>query len=526
MCDITSMKKYSTLTFILLSILLIGVAYMGIVNSEFVLDDVPGIANNPTIGNASLIFANPALFSRPLELYLSYSIAGLQPWAYHILNILFHFGTVVALFFILRKLANEMVAWVASLMFAVHPLLVESVTWISAVTYPQYAFFLMWSLVGYLYAGKKRIWYVLSWIAYIFAMFASEKAVVFPVILIVLEFSYFSLRKNWRRIVPYALISAAIGAMLLTNFGGRVSAFQNDYLVKPVWINPLATIPTSLFWYLRLIFFPDKLSIYHPELALSPAMFAIQLGVTGLFVAALVGAFFKNKQVFFWLFWFFVTLTPTFLPMRLAWVVAERYVYLGTIGILVVVAMALVRIMRTKKYKLLGYVLVILIIWGLFLRTFYRNQDWQDTDSLWIATGKTAPEYHVTHNNLGDMYGRWGDPQRAIQEFLLATKIKPDYAEGYHNAGNTYLQLGDLQNAKKYFDLAVKYNPRIWQTHQDLAIIYFNGKKYKEALHELELAIKLSPQDAALYENLAITYEAMGDTAKAAYVRQHAPGMQ
>jgi tetratricopeptide (TPR) repeat protein len=356
-------------------------------------------------------------------------------------------------------------------------------------------------------------------------MFSSEKAVVFPVILIALEISFFSLRKNWKRILPFVGIATFGAAALLSNWGGRVSTFQNEFLVKPVWLNPLATIPTSLFWYLRLIFFPDKLSIYHPEVPLSPAMWGLQVAVAATFLIALMYCFFRQKRIFFWLFWFFITLTPTFLPMRLAWVVAERYVYLGTAGIVVLVGWG-VSVLIRSKYSAYGYVLAVVIVLSLLTRTIMRNQDWQDTDSLWIATGKTAPEYHVTHNNLGDMYGRWGDPQRAIQEFLLATKIKPDYAEGYHNAGNTYLQLGDLQNAKKYFDLAVKYNPRIWQTHQDLAIIYFNGKKYKEALHELEIAIKLSPQDAALYENLAITYDAMGDTAKAAYVRQHAPRMQ
>lgn len=517
------MKKQSTLTFILLSILLVGIAYIGIINSEFVLDDVPGIANNPTIGNPDMIFANPTLFFRPLMLYISYSVGEFQPWAYHILNIVFHLGTVIALFFVLRKLANESVAWIGSLMFAVHPLLIESVTWISAVTYPQYACFLMLSLVTYLYAGKKRALHVLSWLLYMLSMFSSEKAVVFPAILIILEFSFFSLRKNWRRIIPYAIIAGSIGAMLLTNFGGRASAFQNDYLVESQWINPFATIPTSLFWYLRLILFPDKLSIYHPEVTLSPLMFALQIGVVAAFLTAAVVAFIKNKYVFFWLFWFFVSLTPTFLPMRLAWVVAERYVYLGTIGILVVVAMALSWLVESKKYKMLGFVLVTVIILGLFLRTFIRNQDWKDTDSLWIATGKTAPEFHVTHNNLGDMYGRWGDRQRAIEEFTIATKIKPDYAEAYHNIGNTYLELNDAENAKKYFLTAKKYNPRIWQTHQQLALIYAYEKNLDAAVVEMNEAIRLSGGAPALYEQLARIYESFGETNKAAETRALIP---
>jgi protein O-mannosyl-transferase len=43
-----------------------------------------------------------------------------------------------------------------------------------------------------------------------------------------------------------------------------------------------------------------------------------------------------------------------------------------------------------------------------------RNSDWQNQDTLWIATGKTAPSDPKTHNNLGDLYGRHGDLDRAI----------------------------------------------------------------------------------------------------------------
>ncbi len=59
------------------------------------------------------------------------------------------------------------------------------------------------------------------------------------------------------------------------------------------------------------------------------------------------------------------------------------------------------------------------------IRTIVRNFDWRTPDSLYIATGRTAPSDPKTHNNLGDVYARRGDLQRAAYEFKLATEINP-----------------------------------------------------------------------------------------------------
>lgn len=511
------------LVFALCAFLLIAIAYLPIVHSEFVLDDVPGILQNPTIGDPGLIFANPFLSFQPLLRFAAYSIAQLSPWPYHLLNIGFHFGVVVMLFLVVRRLINKYAAWIAGLIVAIHPILVESVTWISALSYPQYSFFLMASLYGYLRGQESRKWTIFSWVLFFLAMFSSEKAVVFPAILLALELAFFKLSKNWKRLLPYVVIAILGAAALLTNWGGRVSAFQNDYLMQPVLINPLSSIPTSMYWYLRLIFFPDKLSIYHPELPLTSLIQGMYYAITALYLGLLGITFFKKRRIFFWLFWFFVALTPTFLPMRLAWVVAERYAYFGTIGIVVLVAWGVSTLIRHKKYMIYGYIVAAVVILALLGRTIVRNQDWIDTDSLWIATGKTAPEYHVTHNNLGDMYGRWGDPERAIEEFTIATQIKPDYAEGYHNIGNTYMQLGKLDEAQKYFQLTLKYNPRIWQTHMNLALIYFNTNQAPKAYDSMKRAISLSPNEPGLYLQLAQMYEAAGDTDSAQMVRSQMP---
>ena len=112
---------------------------------------------------------------------------------------------------------------------------------------------------------------------------------------------------------------------------------------------------------------------------------------------------------------FLISLSPTLTPFRLNWIVAERYLYLPILGILAPFGLGLIKLSQMVKVKGLVYVSLIIIITLLSVRTIIRNIDWKNEDNLWIATGKTSPSSPNTHNNLGDVYGRLGDKQKALQ---------------------------------------------------------------------------------------------------------------
>ncbi len=71
-----------------------------------------------------------------------------------------------------------------------------------------------------------------------------------------------------------------------------------------------------------------------------------------------------------------------------------------------------------------------------------RNFDWKNQDTLWLATAKTSPSSHQNHNNLGDLYARRGEYEKAVEEFKKAIELKPDYGDAYHNLANVYHQIG------------------------------------------------------------------------------------
>lgn len=197
------------------------------------------------------------------------------------------------------------------------------------------------------------------------------------------------------------------------------------------------------------------------------------------------------------------------------WIVAERYLYLPILGFLAVAGLGFDRLAGNPKFKQMIYGLFILILIILSARTLIRTVDWKNEDNLWIATGKTSPSSPNTHNNLGDVYGRQGDKQRALQEFQKAIELKPNYGDAYHNLANTYMELGQIDKALENYQNALKFNPNLWQSYQNTAVIYFNQKKFDLAALNLQKAIAINPGNLNLRLNLGIIYLTMGEKTKA-----------
>jgi len=233
--------------------------------------------------------------------------------------------------------------------------------------------------------------------------------------------------------------------------------------------------------------------------------------IIAVFTAAVL-FFKKNKSILFWLLFSLLALSPTLTPFRLNWIVAERYLYLPSLGIFALVGIGL---LKFKKYKGIIIFLFALILVALSARTILRNSDWKNEDNLWIATGKTSPSSPNNHNNLGDVYGRQGDKQKALQEFQTAIALKPNYGDAYHNLANTQRELNQLDKALESYQKALEFNPNLWQSHQNIAAIYFQSKQYGLAMESIQKALVINPKNLNLQVNLGVIYLSLGQKEKA-----------
>lgn len=492
-------------------------AYINAIGADFVSDDIQGIVElEEQIKSPSYIFHNPTFFARSLLFYLSYQIGGLTPFAFRLWNFLFHIGNVWLIYiltpFFIRK---QMVAFIAAAIFAVHPMMIESVTWISGGIYAQAAFCTLLSFLLYLQAKEKKsiLYSILSVISFVFALSVSEKVIVFPFILLFYEFSYGNLAKRWLASIPYFGVSFVWGLILMTRISERVEYLQRtNGTDKAVQLyNPFIQIPVALAKYFQLYFWPFGNTLYHSEFRMDLVKYLITLLVTGTFLVLYFIAYNKNRKIFFWMSFFGISLLPTMNPFGLSWIVAERYAYLGSVGIFVIVAYFLNKLIESKDYKTAGYILLTCMIIGLTSRTLWRNSEWKNVDTLWVATGKTSPSDPKTHNNLGDMYARHGQMDKAIEAFSEAIRLNPNYAAAWYNRGNTYKHMKNDDEALKNFQVAVEKDPTIWQGYMNIAVIQFNKGQIAEAETNLHKALELNPNNPSLLANLGVVALTKGD---------------
>ena len=104
-----------------------------------------------------------------MSLGLNYTLGGVNPWGYHLGNVLIHAMNAVVLYFVARRLliaggfpSGFPLLWSASfaaLVFGVHPLRAESVAWVTERRDVLSGLFFLLAVLAYLIsldAGARR----------------------------------------------------------------------------------------------------------------------------------------------------------------------------------------------------------------------------------------------------------------------------------------------------------------------------------------------------------------------------------
>lgn len=506
--------------FVFLSFLVLAVYFNSLTN-DFLSDDISTIRDSTTIDQVSYFFKPPYFnifnfYLHPFLSFLTHKTFGMNPLFYRLPNILFHLGSTWLIFLIMNFFFKSPVPLFTASFFAVHPVLVESVSWISGGTYSNGAFFAFLSFFTYLQAKSRHDWkiYTVSVVSFLVATLFLDKLFVFPIILLLYEFCFGNLGKNLKKLIPFLILGGLLLASLLSLFGGRATSLQTTFYEEPGLDNPLVQIPMALTTYFRLIFWPQYLSLYYTEL-LTKLSYLAMLAISIIFAGIVFYSYFRNRKIFFWLSFFFITLSPTLTPLRIASLAAERYVYIGSVGIFAVVALGIKKLADIKKMRLITYGIFTLILIALSARTIARNFDWRNQDFLWLATEKAAPTSPQNYNNLGDLYTRQGNYEKAVEQFKKAIALKPNYGDAYHNMANAYHQMNQDDLALEGYLKAISFNPNLWQSYQNIAATYFVQKKYDLARDNLEKAISINPKNPDLYAVAGIVYLQLGNKTKA-----------
>ncbi len=477
----------------LLVVLSIGV-YVNSVGGDFVSDDIPIIVENPLVRNLG---GSILTFRLQSAIYaLLFAAFGLNPIPFHILSLALHALIVVLVFVFVTLVANRRVGVITSALFAVHPINTEAVAWISGNTYLFITASSLLVLIFYLlyskYGEPRYLFY--SLLVHTLSVLFVRNIWLLTVPFLVIVADQFMLLKviNPRRLVyvlPFVFPSLLLLLLLVSDVSTRISEVGLGGGYAPFFVR----VPYTIFMTVKLLVFPKDLTFYHEGEVIDTALFFLMILVTISYAASILIFLRKNIVAAGGLLFIIAAILPSLSPVQVAWFIAERYLYIAAIPFAILTALGVLAIEKRFGRRNLAVALAGILAILYSAATFVRNSEWRTPKSLWEATARVSPMSPRVHNNLGDVYGKEGDFNRAVGEFETAIELQTDYADAYHNLGNTHLQAGNLDLAKVYLEKSLEINPYLYQAATKLGVIAFRQKNYDAARAYMQKTLEINP---------------------------------
>lgn len=100
---------------------------------------------------------------------------------------------------------------------------------------------------------------------------------------------------------------------------------------------------------------------------------------------------------------------------------------------------------------------------------------------------------------ISQLYLKFNQPNEALKEFLLLTKLEPRNAEHFYNAGKIFEQNNKTDQAVSFYQQAIALNKKHVKAHASLGMMLYKTKQLESAKREISLAISLNPNEFSSY---------------------------
>jgi tetratricopeptide (TPR) repeat protein len=540
-------------------------AYSNSFQSGFVVDNNSLILNDPRIRDASAenvgkIFEHSYFWPtsevglyRPvttLSYLFNYDVLGNgeTPAGYHWINYILHSFNVLLLYALaLRLLRKFWPAVFIAALWAVHPVLTESVTNIIGRSDLLAGIAVLGGLLLYLKSAEAAGWRVYAWLCALVAVttvgvFSKESAVAILGVIVLYEIAFWSGRERLRGLyLGCAAVAIPIVVMLIQR--ARVLAasppaqfsFVDNPLQGASFFKARMTALAVGAKYLWLLLWPAKLSAdySYSQIPIASGTFhdwIAWLAVAVVFVAAAM-QFRANRLYFFFGMFAFLTFAPVAnILFFTGTIMAERFLYLPTVGFAACGVMVLYSISERTKVRLVAPIALGVIVVALGIRTWERNIDWKDDVTLASASVGTSPNSFKTHFGLA-LALAGADPTHANIEQVIEQSDRslaildslPDsrnISTVYATAGGNYRVKGDVL-VQRGVDGRAAVTPESTRAYQKSLEILTRGvaiDRVNDEIYRERKRARGTPEDQIapagvplVYSNLATTELRLGN---------------
>jgi tetratricopeptide (TPR) repeat protein len=236
---------------------------------------------------------------------------------------------------------------------------------------------------------------------------------------------------------------------------------------------------------------------------------------------AVIYAIKKAPYLFVGWFWYLGTLVPVIGLIQVGkQSIADRYTYLPSIGIAIILTWGVVYLLPKVKLRKIIIIPAALILAVLTFLTWQQCGYWKNSISLFSHVLQATKDNYLAHNNLGSALAADGKNDEAIAHYRKAIEINPYADFSYFNLVAALVTQGRMEEAIA----EIKINPNQQEAHSHLGgVLAAQGKKLaaqgkklaaqrmnEEAINQYLAAIKLNPDKEEVHSNLGVVLAAQG----------------
>jgi len=461
-----------------------------------------------------------------LSLMLDRQLFGLEPAAFHLVNLLLHIANTILLLIVLYRSTNAIwpSAFVAAL-FALHPLHVESVAWIAERKDVLSTLFWFLTMLAYIrfveQPTTKRYFTIIA--AFALGLMAKPMLVTLPFVLLL--FDYWPLERlqlapvdGGKSVAELVREKIPLFALSAVSCGVTFFAQKTGGAVSPLRVFSFTTRFTnavvSYTAYIAKMLYPFNLAIYYPHLRNNiPLRQVVLSAVILLAISAIAISLARTRKylLFGWL-WYLGTLIPVIGLVQVGGqAMADRYTYIPLTGLFIMIAWFVRDITvqwqhrRTILVTSSGALLILLI-----LLTYKQTSYWHDSVTIFQHTVNVTTNNDGAFSNLGVALAENNRFDEALANFQQAVKINPKDPEANFNIAETLAKQGKSNEAALWYDKVLKLKPGDAHTYISLAAAKIQQGKFDDAIAICREGLSYNPEKSQLYSNLGLAFLQMG----------------
>ena len=439
----------------------------------------------------------------------------LNPYVFHLLNLMLHATAAVFAFEVLRRCVREVwAACAGALVFALHPVQVEPVGWVAGMKDVLAGMLALAALWQYLRAGEaptraaRTVAWAVGTIAFVLAMLSKPSAVVLPAIALVIDSLVVgrSLRRAAVRSLPW--FALAIPCIVWTRL-----AQPAPFIGEAIGLRFRPLIATdALAFYVYKLGWPLRLGVDYgrtPQLAIERG-WIWWTWVLPLVVGA--GAWLARRKapaVTAGSLVFLIALAPVLglvpFDFQAYSTVADHYLYLAMLGPALVVAWLASRRPRAAWLWAAGVIVALLSV-----RSVVQTRHWRDAVAIFSHALDVNPQSWAAHARLAEHFAERREYAQAIAHGRRAVAINPKAWPAYRALGDHLARAGDAAGAIAAYRDALALAPDDAHANTNLANLLADRREYAGAIRHYEIALRRVPFSVIVHTNLASVLEEPG----------------